>query len=366
MSTRAQQQWILETNSALISPLLATLRAFEEVQQRWHPPRVRRLAQHLTPFATALEERRARFSSESCPEEFEALRAALAGATQQALLACTRFIEGPDDRRALGALLSSTRCYARACEALIPFTDAVEAVDRFLLEPGTQPSEGAGPSNDAAHARGFHVRHNGRDTRGGYSVYVPEQSRTRYPLIVALHGGGGHGADFLWTWLRQARSRGFILASPTSRETTWSLREPDLDIASLLRMVEEIRGTWPVDSDHVMITGWSDGGTYGMMAAVEPDSPFTHISSCSGSLHPRVVQGANVARTRGKPFYLVHGSLDYMFPVENSYRARDYLLHVGADVEYHEVAHLSHNWAARECLEILPWFDPTLVPNAGG
>jgi phospholipase/carboxylesterase len=35
-------------------------------------------------------------------------------------------------------------------------------------------------------------------------------------LVVALHGGSGHGRGFLWSWLRDARSFGAILIAPTS------------------------------------------------------------------------------------------------------------------------------------------------------
>ena len=47
-------------------------------------------------------------------------------------------------------------------------------------------------------------------------MYVPEyyDAARSWPLVVALHGGSGHGRDFLWTWLREARTRGVIVAAP--------------------------------------------------------------------------------------------------------------------------------------------------------
>ena len=60
------------------------------------------------------------------------------------------------------------------------------------------------------------------DARGAVHLYVPESytDDQALPLIVALHGGSGHGADFLWTWLREAKSRGCILLAPTSQGPT--------------------------------------------------------------------------------------------------------------------------------------------------
>ena len=47
-------------------------------------------------------------------------------------------------------------------------------------------------------------------SRGGYSLYVPEfyTPDRAWPLVMALHGGSGNGRNFLWTWLRDARSHG--------------------------------------------------------------------------------------------------------------------------------------------------------------
>ena len=74
----------------------------------------------------------------------------------------------------------------------------------------------------------MHTR-NDTSERGGYSVYVPEDydPARAYPLVMALHGGAGHGRLFLWSWLREARGRGVILVAPTATGDTWSLMEPD-------------------------------------------------------------------------------------------------------------------------------------------
>ena len=50
-----------------------------------------------------------------------------------------------------------------------------------------------------------------------------------YPLVVALHGGSGNGGAFLWSWLREARTRGFLVLAPTAIGSTWSLMDPEID-----------------------------------------------------------------------------------------------------------------------------------------
>ena len=84
---------------------------------------------------------------------------------------------------------------------------------------------------DPASGTGVSHVENERGDRGGYSLYVPENfdPAVQYPVVFALHGGAGHGRGFLWTWLKEARSRGLILVTPTARGDTWALMGPDID-----------------------------------------------------------------------------------------------------------------------------------------
>src|SRR5207253_5873324 len=142
----------------------------------------------------------------------------------------------------------------------------------------------------------------GADGRGGFCLYVPERydGSQAWPLVVALHGGSGSGRDFLWSWLREARGRGFLLAAPTAQGPTWSLMGPDLDSRSLRAMVAYISSHWRVDRSHVLLTGLSDGATYTLLEGLAEDSPFTHLAPVSGVLHPANLMGGNRARAEGR------------------------------------------------------------------
>ena len=123
------------------------------------------------------------------------------------------------------------------------------------------------------------------------------------------------GALFLWSWLRDARSRGAILVAPTSVESTWALTGPDADTPNLARILEFIRSRWNVDATRLLLTGMSDGGTFTYVSALEAGSPFTHLAPVSAAFHPLLAQMADADRTRGLPIHIIHGALDWMFPV---------------------------------------------------
>jgi phospholipase/carboxylesterase len=68
-----------------------------------------------------------------------------------------------------------------------------------------------------------------------------------------------------------------------------------------------------------------------------------------------LLDGADRERMNGLPVYLVHGVLDWMFPIDVARMARDALTAAGARVTYREIADLSHAYPREENLRILDW-----------
>jgi phospholipase/carboxylesterase len=60
---------------------------------------------------------------------------------------------------------------------------------------------------------------------------------------------------------------------------------------------------------------------------------------------------------RGLPVYLVHGRLDWMFPVQVARQAREALSAAGADVTYRELEDLSHCYPREINAAILHWLN---------
>ena len=187
---------------------------------------------------------------------------------------------------------------------------------------------------------------------------MPEyyEENESYPLIMAMHGGSGHGRGFLWTWLMNARTRGAILVSPTSRGDTWSLMGPDIDSENLEHILEQVRGRWNIDGTKLLLTGMSDGGTFSYVSGLRKASPFTHLAPISAAFHPMLLSMIDADRIKGLPIYLVHGAWDWMFPVDIARTANEALMAAGAAVTYSEVADLSHTYPREENAKIMDWF----------
>ena len=99
----------------------------------------------------------------------------------------------------------------------------------------------------------------------------------------------------------------------------------------------------------------SDGGTFSYVTGLREDAPFTHLAPSSASFHPMLAEMVDPARLAGLPIYLMHGALDWMFPIDVARTARDTFVRAGANVEYREIEDLSHTYPTEENPRIMDW-----------
>ena len=239
------------------------------------------------------------------------------------------------------------RLLPKGLEALYPLAGILPPVNRFFLDPSLRSDDALqqlflpGPAHDDTGVMQFAA---GDGERGGFWLYVPEHyvPDRAWPLVMALHGGSGTGRTFLWSWLRDARSRGAILVAPTSVEGTWALMGPDADTPNIARILEFVRSRWNVDAARLLLTGMSDGGTFtyvsgprGGVALHAPGAGVRCLSSDAGA-------DGRCGPDRGLPIHITHGALDWMFPIELARQAHVALSRAGALVTYREVDDLSH------------------------
>lgn len=348
---------------------LAGLSALETAERRLHPPDLAELRRALSlprdRLEAALEEFRAGAPDDETlrpfHERFEA-GAALA------LDALARFVDPGPPHEATLRILGALATHRRAQAALYPLRDTLPAIGRWFLEAPLRDADSARTRAITADTRregfdaGLFEAPAAHADRGGFSLYVPEwwDGAASWPLVVALHGGSGHGREFLWTWLREARSRGFVLLAPTSLGPTWSLDAPGVDAARLASMLDFVAARWPVDRARVLLTGLSDGATFTLLAGLLENAPYTALAPVSGVLHPIHFALGNLARAEGRRIYQAHGALDWLFPVALARLARDELQRAGAALVYREIEDLSHTYPREENAAILEWFDPAL------
>jgi phospholipase/carboxylesterase len=355
-----------EVVGGLVGPLLRALEMLAFVARHLHPPELDDLLASVGTPEDGLKVALAR--APQWPQQLSGVRDALGAASEATISAFAGLREAQHEGGDIRAAYRALRHVAKGLEALYPLAGILEPVNRFFLDPSARADDALQqrflqPPRDNTGVMHFPSEDG---ERGGFWLYVPEHyvPDSALPLVVALHGGSGTGRTFQWSWLRDARSSGAILAAPTSIQSTWALTGPDPDSPNLARIVDLIRSRWNVDGARLLLTGMSDGGTFSYVSGLEAGSPFTHLAPVSAAFHPLLAQMADANRIRELPIHIAHGCLDWMFPVEMARLARSALAAAGAEVTYREIDDLSHCYPREINAALLTWLQST--PSTAG
>jgi phospholipase/carboxylesterase len=356
---------------AVLPALLQSLEALSFVTRHLNPPDFGRVMQAAGTPDGDLQAVQARLAD--WPGEFADIQTSLQAASDAALAGFKGLRAVEQGHGDLVAVFRALRYLPRAQEALYPLAAKFPPVSSFFIDPALRDDASleaqlAAPAHPDS---GIIHDHDEPGSRGGFSLYVPEYYTPdrAWPLVMALHGGSGNGRSFLWSWLRDARSHGAILVAPTAtgnesdsktaNKTTWALMGEDSDTPNLTRILDIVRGRWKVDAGRMLLTGMSDGGTFCYVTGLDNACPFTHVAPVASTFHPLMAEMADAERMRGLPVYLVHGRLDWMFPVQVARQTRDALSAAGCDVTYREIDDLSHCYPREINPDILRWLSGT-------
>jgi phospholipase/carboxylesterase len=349
---------------AVLPPLLQSLEALAFVARHLNPPDFDEVMQAAGMPEQALRDVPARLAG--WPESFADIQTSLQAASEAVVAAFDGLRAVRQGHGELMAVFRALRYAPRAQEALYPLAARFPPVSEFFLDPASREDAAliarlAAPAHQDS---GIIHDHNDPGSRGGFSLYVPEYYTPdrAWPLVMALHGGSGNGRSFLWSWLRDARSFGAILVAPTAtgdnpNKTTWALMGEDTDTPNLARILASVRQRWNVDPARLLLTGMSDGGTFCYVTGLGSTSPFTHLAPVAATFHPLMAEMADAERLRGLPIHLVHGRLDWMFPVQVARQTQGALSAAGADVTYRELDDLSHCYPREMNRAILDWLN---------
>jgi len=192
-------------------------------------------------------------------------------------------------------------------------------------------------------------------------LYLPKtHDRSKpYPLVVVLHPAGLHGSRYVSEWGEAAERTGaFIVAGPECRDQKKRMWEV-ADEKDLVATVRKVMATFGVDPARVLLTGFSQGGTYSYTFGLRNPDLFRAIAPVSGALVARPSREADaiLQKARGQGVYIAHGATDDRIPVERARASRVRLEQAGFTVTYREVPQLGHFLPDGEPDRIWAWFN---------
>jgi predicted esterase len=341
---------------ALQTEILEFLRTFESIQEELRPSfTAASQARLVSVVGDTFRRFESSFAPMTPPPGKEAVHQSLCAAIRELSKASDIFMSKLGPEWTL-AFLHSRAAFCRGLYQLYELRDELPVIAaHFILAGAKAPI----PDASSGAATGFIQRKRNQD-RSDYTIYIPEDysPQNPLPLIVALHGGYGQGYEYVWTWLRSARSRGYAVLAPKSFDNTWDMSVPSMDTRSVRKMLEEITGEYSIDPTRVYLTGLSDGGIFTYILGLEQSQLFRGLAPIAGALHPAVDPMLRQGRGKDTPMLVIHGVHDFIFPVAFTRQTTDLLKEIGYQLTYEELPEWGHAYpySINERL-VLPWFE---------
>ena len=188
-----------------------------------------------------------------------------------------------------------------------------------------------------------------------YAVNVPAgyDPAKRYQVRFQLHGG------VMGRTTNQPRNSGDIgtLAGPTEQfyvlpygwtdAPWWS----DDQVLNMTAIVDALKRMYNIDENHVAVSGVSDGATGDYYIAMQETTPFASFLPLNGFIMVLANPDTGIRaqlypnNLRNKPWYLVNGGRDRLYPIV---AVEPYILHLkkaGVTIDYHPQPNGEHNTA---------------------
>lgn len=200
-----------------------------------------------------------------------------------------------------------------------------DAERRGALSPTLAPFGGAAlPAGVAAL---------GLDPARDALVRCPPASDAPAPLLVMLHGAGGHAQGALAHVESCPAAEGTVVLAPQSRAPTWDVIAGGWgpDVAFIARALNAVSAGRRIDPARMVVSGFSDGASYALSLGLANGALFGAVLAFSPGF-------ASPPRLDGQPrVFISHGNADRVLPIDRcSRRIVPRLRGMGYTVRYRE------------------------------
>jgi polyhydroxybutyrate depolymerase len=182
------------------------------------------------------------------------------------------------------------------------------------------------PASDPHAFERFTLEVDGRTRE--YLLHVPATGERRgpTPLVISLHGGGGHagGVDAQSGWGVLAQREGFAVALPEGVGESWNdgrgdtpseaVRQGVDDVGFLAALIADVARRTPIDEGRVYMNGISNGGFMTARFACERAGLVSAIGLVVATLGPDVLRACKPAQRVSVISF--NGTADPLVPFE--------------------------------------------------
>lgn len=196
---------------------------------------------------------------------------------------------------------------------------------------------------------------------GAASALEPEK-----PLLIAFHGGSGQPEQMekLTGFISLAKEQNFFVAYPEGLNRAWNdgrerpgRREID-DVEFLIKLVDNLCQSYPIDRKRVYACGISNGGFFAQYLAARAPGLLAGVGSVAATVHEPMYKNMTVPEP--VPIVFILGKDDPVIPfaggeIELARRKAGFVVSAEESLNYW----VSANHADPHCIELeLPVLEP--------
>lgn len=206
-------------------------------------------------------------------------------------------------------------------------------------------------------------------------VREPKNKLEKNPLLLLLHGYGSNEED-LFSFAAQLPDEYFIISArapyalPPYGNAWYAINFDEgmnkfsdnvqaVESRNLIAtFIDEVAAAYPVDKDKVTLVGFSQGAILSYGAALSFPDKIARVAALSGYYNPDIIDITDPAKIAKLQFFISHGTVDQVIPVEWARKAPEFLKNLNIQAEFHEYP-VGHGVAPQNFYDLLNWLIKT-------
>ena len=205
-----------------------------------------------------------------------------------------------------------------------------------------------------------------------YLIQEPKVKHDKNPLLLLLHGYGSNEED-LFSFASELPNDSYVISvrAPYDLQPyghAWYAIHFDADenkfsdnvqakqsVELIAAFIDEIVKQYPIDAKNVTLIGFSQGAILSYATALTYPEKVAKVVALSGyfnqEIMPEVIDTKAISHLK---FFVSHGSVDQVIPVDWARKAKPALENLGLEVEYQEYP-VGHGVAPQNFFDFKNW-----------
>ena len=205
-----------------------------------------------------------------------------------------------------------------------------------------------------------------------YLVQEPKVKHDKNPLLLLLHGYGSNEED-LFSFAPELPDDSYVISvrAPYDLQPyghAWYAIHFDADenkfsdnvqakqsVEIIASFIDEILKQYPIDTENVTLIGFSQGAILSYATALTYPEKISKVVALSGYFNqeilPEIIDTKAISHLK---FFVSHGSVDQVIPVDWARKAKPALENLGLEVEYQEYP-IGHGVSPKNFYDFKNW-----------